>query len=173
MPRPEYLAIGRITAPFGIRGEVKVEIHTAWPDRFALLDQVYVGDAQAQAVYPLELEGSRRHRGQAILKFAAIGDRTAAETLRGQWLFVRAEQAMPLAEGEFYWHEIIGLEVWAGERYVGHVVEILETAGGANDVYVVRGERGELLLPAIRQVIRRIDVAAGRMEVEIPAGLED
>ncbi len=170
--RPRYLAIGRITAPFGIRGEVKVEIHTGWPERFALLKHVYIGDAAAHAVMRTEVESARLHKGHAIVKLGLSPDRSAAEALRGQWLFVSREEAMPLEEGEYYLHDIIGLEVWEKGRYLGRVVEILEAKAGANDVYVVRGERGELLLPAIRQVILQVDLAAGRMEVAVPPGLE-
>ncbi|MCS7220029.1 MAG: ribosome maturation factor RimM [Anaerolineae bacterium] len=170
--QPHYLAIGRITAPFGIRGEVKVEIHTGWPERFVQLKRVYVGDAAARVVTATEVESARLHKGHAILKLGLSPDRNAAEALRGRWLFVSREEAMPLGEGEYYLHEIIGLEVWEGDRYLGRVVEILEAKAGANDVYVVRGQRGELLLPAIRQVILHVDLEAGRMEVAVPPGLE-
>ncbi len=170
--QPRYLAIGRITAPFGIRGEVKVEIHTGWPDRFALLKRVYIGDAAARAVTATEVESARLHQGHAILKLGLSPDRNAAEALRGQWLFVSREEAMPLEEGEYYLHDIIGLEVWEGDRHLGRVVEILEARAGANDVYVVRGDRGELLLPAVRQVILKVDLEARRMEVAVPPGLE-
>ena len=170
--QPRYLAIGRIIAPFGIHGEVKVEVHTGWPDRFALLKRVYIGDVAAHTVTMAEVESARLHKGYVILKLGLSSDRSAAEALRGQWLFVSREEAMPLEEGEYYLHEILGLEVWEGERYLGRVVEILEARAGANDVYVVRGERGELLLPAIRQVILKVDLAAGRMEVTVPPGLE-
>ncbi len=171
--QPQYLAIGRITAPFGLRGEVKVEIHTDWPQRFALLERVYIGDEAARVMRVAQVEHVRLHKGRAILKLDISPDRTAAEELRGQWLFIPREEAMPLGEDEYYIHEIIGLEVWEGDRYLGEVVEVLETTPEANDVYVVRGERGELLLPAVQHVILKVDLEAGRMYVSVPPGLED
>ncbi len=171
--RPEFLAIGRIMAPFGIRGEVKVEIHTDWPHRFALLDRVYVGDPSARALRETKIESARLHKGQALLKLAMCPDRNAAEALRDQWLFVHRSQAMPLGEDEYYIHEIVGLEVWEGERCLGRVFEVIETPAEANDVYVVRGEQGEILLPAVRHVVLKVDLEAGRMEVALPPGLEE
>ncbi|MCD6289217.1 MAG: 16S rRNA processing protein RimM [Anaerolineae bacterium] len=168
-----YLAIGRIVAPFGVRGEVKVEIHTAWPHRFTLLKEVYVGDEDARAVQATQVESARLHKGQAILKLALSPDRNAAERLRGRWLFVTRDKAMPLGEDEYYIHEIVGLEVWEEERYLGRVVEVIETPDEVNDVYVVRGADKELLLPAIRHVILSVDLEAGRMYVSVPPGLED
>jgi len=170
---PQYLAIGRITMPFGVHGEVKVEIHTGWPHRFALLERVYVGDEAANQLQATRVEHAHLHRGQAILKLAACPDRNAAEALRGRWLFVPRNEAMPLGEDEYYIHQIIGLEVWEGERHLGQVVEVLEMPAEVNDVYVVRGPRGELLLPALSHVILRVDLEAGRMEVAVPPGLED
>jgi 16S rRNA processing protein RimM len=170
---PQYLAIGRITMPFGVQGEVKVAIHTGWPHRFALLEQVYIGDEAASQLQATKVERARLHKGQAILKLAACPDRDAAEVLRGQWLFVPRSEAVPTDEGEYYIYQIVGLEVWEGERHLGRVVEVLEMPAEANDVYVVRGPRGELLLPALRQVILKVDLEAGRMEVAVPPGLED
>ncbi|HEY65102.1 MAG TPA: 16S rRNA processing protein RimM [Caldilineae bacterium] len=170
---PRFLAIGRIVAPFGIRGEVKVEIHTGWPHRFALLERVYVGDEMARVVRETKVQSVRLHKGHALLKLEMCPDRNAAEELRGQWLFVSREEAMPLEEDEYYIHEILNLEVWEGERYLGRIVEVIETPEEVNDVYVVRGEHGELLVPAIRDVVLKVDLEAGRMYVSLPPGLEE
>jgi 16S rRNA processing protein RimM len=96
--------------------------------------------------------------------------RDAAEALRGRDVEVAASDALRLPRGQFYWHQVIGLRVESstGEA-LGTVADILET--GANDVYIVRGPRGEILLPAIKEVIKRIDPQAGRMLVELVPGL--
>ena len=163
---PRYLVIGRVARPWGTRGEVKVEIMTDFPDRFVLLRKVYLG---AEAV-PFALEGFRPHKGAALLKLEGCGDRTAAEKLRGQLVQIPIEEAVPLGQDEYYEYQILGLDVWtAKEVYLGTVGEIIAT--GSNDVYVVRGEGREILIPAIENVVLEINLAQGRLIVEPLEGL--
>jgi 16S rRNA processing protein RimM len=166
---PRFLIIGEVLRPHGLRGEVKVEILTEFPERFRLLKEVYLSD-EGDEPRPYQLEQVRYHQGFAILKLGTCDDRTAAEKLRGRLVQIPRELAMPLEEGAYYIYQIVGLEVWteAGE-YLGRVVEVLENP--ANDVYVVQGPRGEILLPAIESVIRQIDLPAQRMTVTLLAGL--
>lgn len=162
----DYLIIGQIVGVHGVRGEVRVSIETDDPERFAILRRVYLGDERRR----FRVQGTRLHKGQALVKLVGVNDRDAADTLRGQWVYVAMEDALPLAEGEYYQHQIMGLLVVtdAGEE-LGRVAEILET--GANDVYVVRGRVGELLLPAVDEVVLSVDLEAGRMTVHVPEGL--
>jgi len=143
-----------------------VEIITDFPDRFSLLRKVYLGP---KAV-PFALEGFRLHGGAALLKLEGCHDRAAVEKLRGQWVQIPIEEAMPLEKDEYYEHQIVGLAVWtaAGEQ-LGTVDEIIST--GANDVYVVRGERREILIPAIEDVVLEINLTQGRLVVELMEGL--
>lgn len=163
---PRYLVIGRVARPWGIQGEVKVEIMTDFPDRFSLLRRVHLGP---QAV-PFALEGFRLHGGAALLKLEGYHDRTSVEKLRGQLVQIPIEEAMPLEQDEYYEHQIVGLAVWtvAGE-YLGTVGEVIST--GANDVYVVRGQGWEVLIPAIEGVVLEINLAQGRLVVELMEGL--
>jgi 16S rRNA processing protein RimM len=145
---------------------LKVEIMTDFPDRFALLRKVYLGP---KAV-PFALEGFRLHKGSALLKLEGCHDRAAVEKLRGQLVQIPIEEAMPLEEGEYYEHQIVGLAVWtAGGEYLGKVDEIIFT--GSNDVYVVRGEGKEILIPAIENVVLEINLAKRRLIVEMMEGL--
>lgn len=116
-----------------------------------------------------EVEESRAHKGGFLVKLAGVDDRDLADALRGVQVVVRRDQLMPLPENTWYVYELEGLQVYteAGE-HLGVLDEVLFTGG--NDVYVVKGER-EILLPAIRQVIREVDVAAGRMVVHLLEGL--
>ena len=163
---PSHLVIGQIVAAFGIRGEVKVRVETDDPDRFALLDTVYLGEK----LRPYHVESVRIHQKAALLRLEGIADRTAAETLRNQVVYVTMEDALPLEEGEFYVHQIEGLTAIAadGER-IGTVREVLAT--GANDVYVIDGAQGEILLPAIADVVLDVNLEAGTITVQIPDGL--
>jgi 16S rRNA processing protein RimM len=169
-PEPHYLAIGRIVGAHGVRGELTVEILTEDPDRFRLLDRVFIGLEDEDPV-PWALQGYRLHKGRALLKLVGCDDRTMAEGFRRQVVQVRREEALQLAEGEYYEYQILDLAVRtvSGES-LGNVVEVIDT--GANDVYLVRGPDGhDLLIPALESVIRAIDLEAGSLVVELPEGL--
>jgi 16S rRNA processing protein RimM len=164
------LAIGRVAGAHGILGELKVDILTDEPTRFARLNEVYVGREQEEPQLR-QLAGFRFHHRRVLLRLQGCDDRTTAEGLRGAYIQVPIEEALALQDGEYYEHQIVGLAVWttAGER-LGEVVEILYT--GANDVYVVKEPgRREVLLPAIADVVIEVDLEAGRLVVQVPEGL--
>lgn len=163
------LIIGRVTRPHGVRGELRVQIHTQQPERFLRLEQVLVGDQ----CLPMRVEKARLHQHIVILKLAGCDDRNQAEALRNQLLQVPEEEAIPLEEDEVYLYQLIGLQVRTTDGLaLGELVDVLET--GANDVYVIRSPAGrELLLPDIPQVILEINPEAGYLLVQPPAGLLD
>lgn len=161
-----HLVIGRVVAPRGLRGELKIAIETDDPERFGLLGEVYLGDGLVR----FEVKRARLHGGQALLQLGGIESRTAAEQWRNAYVYVPLEEALPLSEGEYYYHQIEGLTViTVGGEVLGRVTEVLPT--GANEVYVVQGDEGEILLPALKDVIIRIDLDAGTMVVRLPNGL--
>ena len=163
---PRFLVIGEILRPQGLKGEVKVRVLTDFPEHFGMLTTVYLG----QALEPEIVEGTRFNNGYALIKFAGYDDRTAAESLRGALVQIPPEEAMPLEEDEYYLYQIVGLAAWTLQgEYLGRVREVLIT--GANDVFIVRGPKGEILLPAIEEVIQEIDLEAGRLTVMLMEGL--
>jgi 16S rRNA processing protein RimM len=165
-PEPLYLAIARVVKPFGVRGELKLEVLTGSPDRLGRLSHVYVGESAT----PHKVVHFRWHGDELLLRLSDVRDRDAAEELRGQLVQIAREDAVPLDPGEFYEHQIIGLSVVTTDgEPLGHVVEVLAT--GANDVYVVQGPRGEILLPARVEVVRAIDLDAGIITVTLLPGL--
>lgn len=168
-----YLAIGRIIAPHGIRGEVKVEVMTDFPERFKAGARAFLGtgtdDPEAR---PVKISAARPHKGGFLVKLDVIPDRNAAELVRDRYLLIPAAEAMPLGEHENYLHDLIGLQVATADgQDLGELREVLFTK--ANDVYVVRGPTGEVLLPAIRDVVLQVDLSARRMVVALPEGLLD
>lgn len=168
-----YLAVGRIIGVHGLRGELKVELHTDFPARFAPGVTVRAGTE----LKPLKIAQVRDHKGHLLLKCPQVTDRTAAEALRGTWLFVREEEAVALEEGAYWIHDIIGLTVETEEGTVlGEVTDVLAT--GANDVYALQPADGvnqgrELLIPALAEVILAVDLVRGVMTVRLPDGLLD
>ncbi len=165
---PRYLIIGRVIKPHGLRGEVAVEIMTDFPDRFALLDTVYLGEEKT----PFALKRFRLYKGRALLKLAGCDTREAAEDLRGQLVQIPIEQAMPLGEDEYYIHQVIGLEAWTTKgEFLGRVSEVLSTP--ANDVFVVQDEKSsrEILIPAIEDVVVKVDLKERKLVIEPMEGL--
>jgi 16S rRNA processing protein RimM len=161
-----HLAIGRIAGPRGIHGELKVSIESEDPGRFLELDVVYLGESFER----FAVQRARLFKDHALLTLAGLNTREAAERWRGVYVYVHLDDALPLEDGSYYYFQIEGLSVSTDEgEELGRVVEILAT--GANDVYVVRGQTGELLIPALKHVILQIDLEAGRMVVHLPAGL--
>lgn len=162
-----FLVIGRITKPHGVRGEVRVAPITDLPERFTWLDSVYVGES---APVKMPVEGARVHNSKVLLKLEGYDDRNAADTLRGALLQVPEDEGLPLEEGEYYLYQLEGLDVFSdSDEHLGSIVDILETK--ANNVFVVHGDRGEILLPDIEEVITTIDFDAGRMVVNLLPGL--
>lgn len=154
--------MGRIIAPFGVKGWVKVQPFTAaaknllgyprwWVERGAEWQEYEVAEARAQ----LEM---------VVARLAGCEDRDAAAGFRGAGIAVPRSQLPPTRPDEHYWVDLMGLAVVTGEsRELGSIVGILQT--GANDVLVVQGER-ERLIPYIAAVIREVDRASGIVRVD-------
>lgn len=144
-----------------------MDLLTDFPERIVDLPRVYVGPDER----PFEVEGVRFHRGGVLLKLRSIDDRNAAETLRGALVQVDIEHAVPLEEGEYYHFQLEGLEVITEDgEHLGEIVEVLSTPG-VNDVYIVHGLRGEVLIPGVQEVVQALDLEEGRMVVRLLPGL--
>ena len=163
---PEFLIVGRIVAPWGIRGEVKVEVETDFPERFSPHKQVYIDGI------PFTIESCRSHKQHLIVKLATIDSIEAAEKLRKQDLTIPGSELYPLPEGQYYAFQLIGLKVLTtAGKHIGQIKEIMATA--SNDVYIVEGKRGEILIPAIEDVVKSIDLKKGKIVIEAIEGLLD
>ena len=153
--------VGRLLRPHGVQGEIRMEILTDFPERLRKGRVVYVGGERR----PYQLAEVRQADKALLVRLEGIADRGAAELVRGLEVCIEGSRLPGLEEGEYYYHQLIGMQVVdeAG-RPLGVLEQILET--GANDVYVVRPAEGaELLLPAIEEVILRVDVSDRRMTV--------
>lgn len=170
-PEPRFLVVGRIVRAHGVRGELRVELLTDLPERLTWLETVYLSrDPDDEQPQPATVTNVRFHKGQALVTLAGIGFREQADALRSTYLLVPIAEAIPLDEDEYYVYQLEGLEVYSdeGER-LGVIQEVLET--GANQVFVVDGPAGELLLPNTDEVVQAIDLEGGRMTVHLLAGL--
>jgi 16S rRNA processing protein RimM len=166
-PTDSFLAVARVAGAHGVRGELRCELLTDFPERLKHTHRLYSGESHT----PLDVERARLQGGRAaILKISGIDSRNDAESLRGQMLYVPEAEAVPLSKGSYFWHQIVGLRVRSTDgQDLGTVTEILQT--GSNDVYAVRDDHREVLIPAIKDVVKGIDLDAGVMTIEMVEGL--
>ena len=167
----QYLRIGVITSTHGIRGEVKVFPLTDDPERFRFIDCVLLQTKTEQL--ELKIQNVKFFKQFAILKFHGIDSINDVEQYKGCELFVPREKGVPLGENEYYIADLIGMEVYLEDgTELGRLRDVLET--GANDVYCIDTKNyGEVLIPAIRQCIIKVEVEAGKMTVHLLPGLID
>lgn len=161
--------VGVITSTHGVRGEVKVFPTTDDSARFKELKKVLLDTGKELLTF--EVQGVKFFKQFVILKFKGIDDINEIERYRHCSLFVMREDAVPLSEGEYFIADMLGMEVVTedGERF-GTFKDVIET--GANDVYVVDSPvYGEVLLPAIRECILKVDIKEQRMTVHLMKGL--
>ena len=148
-----------------------MRVLTEEPDHLPQLDHVYLADAPDDPEPKKRaLNGVRFNKSFALLSVAGCQSRDDADMLRGKIVMISIDQAAPLAEGEYYLFELIGLRVIADQVEIGRIKEVLQT--GANDVYIVDGgEYGEVLVPAHGETIQDINFEAGVVTMALPDGL--
>ena len=164
------LVVGRIARAHGIGGEVSVEVRTDSPeDRFAVGSTL---DTDPAHLGPLTVARTRWHSGRLLVAFDGVADRTSAEALRGVLLVVDSATSPAIDDDDEYWdHELAGLAVvsTAGEE-LGVIDDVVHPPG--TDLLVVRRpDGGETLVPFVREIVTRVDVAARRVTVDPPEGL--
>lgn len=168
----DFFEIGVIVNTQGLKGEVRIYPRTDDIRRFGLLKSLsLVLPNGKNAEY--EIEGIRYHKNLVLAKLVGINDASAAELLRGSTIVLAREDALPLAEGEYYYGDLIGLSVFDEDGLLlGELIDVLFT--GANDVYVVKRLQGkDLLIPAIADCNIQVDLDTSRMTVKLLEGLLD
>jgi 16S rRNA processing protein RimM len=158
------IVMGKIVAAHGIRGWVKIQPYTEYLDSLADYETWWLG-GDKHAWREQEIEYCEAHNKVLAAKFAGCDDRNAAERLKGMLIAVPRSSMPPEDENEYYWTDLIGLEVvnLKGEK-LGTVETLMET--GANDVLCVRGEAGQILIPFIEQVVQEVDKAGKIIRVD-------
>jgi 16S rRNA processing protein RimM len=165
----ELIKVGKIVGTHGYKGTVKVEPLTDFPERFKKMKKAKI--SQGNAITELPLETCTINRGQLLIKFKGIESLEEAAKYRNAYLNVSTDELYPLPEGSYYQFQLIGMKVNDLEKgYLGQLTDIIET--GANDVYVIKSDTyGEVLIPAIKDVIYNVDVAQKLMQVKLLPGL--
>lgn len=148
-----------------------MRVFTDYPERLAAIKQLYIQTGGHQPYRPYRVKKVRQHAKGRLLQFFEVPDRDAAELLRESRVYVHINDAVPLEEGEYYLFQIEGIRVITDEgQELGHLTDWIET--GANNVYVVTGaEDKQVLLPAIPEVILKVDLESKVMTVHLLDGL--
>jgi 16S rRNA processing protein RimM len=164
---PVFLVVGKLRRPHGVQGEMVMEIFTDFPERLRSGVWVYVGEEHKR----LRIRKRRPNNDTLLVAFDEITTPEGAGELRNQFVYVRADDRPPLPDGEYYHHELLGLDVVSEDgQQLGKLVEILSST--ANDVYIVRPETGrEVLLPALKSVILDVNLKESQMRVHLLPGL--
>lgn len=165
---PEFVAVGKLRRPHGIRGEIVLTLWTEFPERLGSGVNVFVGKDYQQ----VKIRSTRWHREDMLVTFEGYQTPEEVGVFRNKVVFVRAEDLPPLEDDEVYLHQLFGLRVIRDDdkTVLGTIVEIIET--GANDVIVVQREDGkEVLLPYIDSVVLFIDTRKREMLVHLLPGL--
>jgi 16S rRNA processing protein RimM len=164
---PAFLAVGKLRRAHGVRGEILMEVFTDFPERLQPGMVLYLNSESD----PLHLTKCRPHREGLLMTFDSYTTPEAIGQFRNQILYVRADDSPPLPDGEYYQHQLVGLQVTSDAGVpLGRVLEILET--GASDVLVVRPEVGpEVLIPIVDEFIQNIDLAKAEITVHLIPGM--
>ena len=157
-----HVPIGKITGAFGVAGWVRVHSYTHPRGNILGYNPWHLGDAPSSPV----LERARAHGASIVAKFRGVDDRGAATALAGREITLEEGQFEPLPSGEYYWFQLVGLEVVNLEgRVLGTVERLIET--GANDVLAVRAGERERLVPYVAgECVKRVNLERGRIEVD-------
>ncbi len=164
---PEFLVVGKLRKPHGLLGELTMEVFTDFPERLAVGVEVMMGKERK----PVHIRSIRWHNQLLLIAFDEYHNPEQASECRNQLVSISFLKQPELSAGEYYHHQIVGLNVYQDDgALLGVIEKILET--GANDVLVIRPSEGaEILLPAIDSTINDIDLEKGEMRVHILPGI--
>ncbi len=164
----DLFVIGEIVKTRGLRGCLKILTQTEAKNIIADLKFVYLEDVRGQRINH-DIRGITASGKFVFLELKDIADKDTAQRLVGYKVLIPRDKLEDLPQGEYYWQDIIGLDVFDEQgKYLGRIESIFPT--GSNDVYVCQGER-EILLPAIVEVVRHIDIEKKIMTVKLLEGL--
>lgn len=165
----DLITIGRIVKVWGLKGEVKVLPLTYDPKRFERLSSVFIVSPEGKEL-KRRIRGVRYDKGWVILSLEGSSNAEDASGILNCLIKIPMEDVEPLPEGEYYIFQLLGIEVSTDEgQYIGRLTDIFST--GSNDVYVIKKGEKEYLIPAIREIVKEIDIKRKRMVIHPIKGL--
>jgi len=169
----DEVAVGRVLSPHGVTGMVKVYPYSDHPERVSLLDLVALVNEAGRVTY--SVEQSAQYGRFWLIKFQGIDTREAAASIGGRLLIIPKEKRLPLPEGSFYHDQLVGLNVYSVDnRFIGVVSDVITTGG--HDLLQVRPDQKQkknILVPAVKKIIKEVNLEKNLVLVELPEGLQD
>ena len=167
------LKVGKIVNTHSLKGEIKVISSTDFEEeRFKKGSKLLITRGN-QLIREVVVQSYRNHKNFLLIKFEGIDSVEEAEKLKNLQIKIDSDEVGELEENEFYFHQIIGCEVFdENDKNLGEIIDILTP--GANDVWVIKGENGkEILIPYIEDVVKKIDITSKKVNIEVMEGLID
>lgn len=168
----DFFRVGKIVNTHGINGEVKINLHTDFPeDRFRKGNQLFIGE-KADSTFNVEIQSSKPYKNMYLLKFKDLDTINDVEKFKNQYLWIPKEQQKELDKNEFYYYQIIGCNVVTTDgKEIGVVKDIFSP--GANDVWVVKSKDNnkELLIPYIEPIVKKVDIENKKILIDVIEGL--
>jgi 16S rRNA processing protein RimM len=174
---PSFLVVGHLNKPHGTKGELFAWPLTDRPESVYAAGQIFLpGDTEGTRpdpdLPPLRLDAVRPFKRGYLVSFGGVRDREGAERLQGRYLFLGTDTLEPLAEGEVFYHQLLGMEVVTKDgESVGEITEVYELRPA--DLLEVHGPKGEVMIPFLSHIVIEVDAEAGRMVIDPPEGLLD
>ncbi|UNC92743.1 ribosome maturation factor RimM [Candidatus Contubernalis alkaliaceticus] len=169
----DLVAVGKIVGSQGLKGEVKVIPLTDHPQRFKTLKKVQL--VLGQRVIETEVEKGREQKNIWVIKLKNFNSLEEVKELKNSYLMIPREERMTLPQDHFYIDDLIGLMVYTEENKLGEITDVLQAGG--NDVFVVKPEdlscSKDILIPALKEVIKEVDLREKLVRVKLPEGLLD
>ncbi len=168
---PDYIFIGRISRPHGVKGALRVEPMTDDPQRFKLLTRVFInnGNDNYDVYTP---EHVQIGNGYIIICFKEVTSREDAEKLRNCFIEIPRSECLPLPEGHYYYFQLIGLQVHTNQNIpIGQLVDVQTFPAG--DLFVIKGLHKEILIPVVKEFINKVDLETGIITINPVDGLLD
>ena len=167
---PQLVLMGRSSGSFGLKGEVRVYPYTGDSELFLTAEKLYAGP-NPEAAQELNLKSLRRHKGRLLFKVEEINTKEEADKLKGFFIYISQDQLPALAEDEYYWFQLKGLEVRDLEnRVLGRIAHV--TDPGGQEIWVIKNSSGqEGLIPATDEFVVRMELSKGYIQVDLPEGL--
>lgn len=165
----KFIIVGRVGRPHGIRGQVRINLLTDWPDRFQAGRSLYLEGDEVKGRW-VTLEDVSFSGHVALVKLKGVNSRTDAEEIKNYDVMILADDRPKLEKDQYYVADLIGLQVQtkAGE-YAGEIIDVLQNT--AQDIYVIQNAGREYMVPAVKQFIKRVDISKGVVIIDPVEGL--
>ncbi|MDO5689733.1 MAG: ribosome maturation factor RimM [Tissierellia bacterium] len=164
----DWIKVGQIVNTYGIKGELKLFPLTFDPDRFNQGGKYRIEGMEES----ISITHARPLKNLVVIRLEGYDDINQVIPFKGKYLYVSEGSLLPLPEDTYYIHDLVGLEVYEGERQLGRLAEVIE--GSANDIYRIENlDNKSFLVPAVREFIKEVDLESGILRVELIEGMSD